>query len=89
MLRKLYSLYIQVLKSLFAVRFMYGSFVLRKLFINVTYKKEVFEYPFEVNEVGWGEFEAGIQIIFKDEDEAPVDVIHLIKLYHPVEDTVR
>jgi transcription initiation factor IIF auxiliary subunit len=25
--------------------------------------------PFEVTEMGWGEFEAGIRIFFKDPDE--------------------
>jgi hypothetical protein len=39
--------------------------------------------PFEVSESGWGEFESSIRIYFKDVDESPVDIPHLIKLYYP------
>ena len=39
--------------------------------------------PFEVSETGWGEFEASIRIYFKDSDERPLDLFHLIKLYPP------
>lgn len=37
--------------------------------------------PFEVSETGWGEFEASIRLYFKDPEEQPVDLFHLIKLY--------
>lgn len=47
---------------------------------------EVMKPPFEVTEVGWGEFEAGIRLHFKDASEAPVDFLHTIKLYHPLDD---
>lgn len=43
--------------------------------------REIVEPPFEVTEVGWGEFEAGIRIFFKDGDEKPVDIVHMIRLY--------
>jgi YEATS domain-containing protein 4 len=39
--------------------------------------------PFEVSASGWGEFEAGIRIFFKDPTEQPIDLQHVIKLYHP------
>ena len=57
------------------------------------YKIEVFTSPFEVNEVGWGEFEAGIKIWFKNgftEDGSlqSVEVVHYIRLYHPIADTI-
>jgi len=44
---------------------------------------EVKRAPFEVSETGWGEFEASIRIFFKDPDERPLDLFHLIKLYPP------
>lgn len=43
--------------------------------------REILRPPFEVTEMGWGEFEAGIRIFFKDPDEKPVDILHPIKLY--------
>ena len=33
---------------------------------------------------GWGEFDAGIRIMFKDPTEQPVDLAHLLKLYPPL-----
>jgi hypothetical protein len=39
------------------------------------------KYPFEVSQTGWGEFEAIIRIVFKDPNERPVDVVHLLRLY--------
>ncbi len=42
---------------------------------------EVLNPPFEVTEVGWGEFEASIRVYFRDQNEAPIDLFHLIKLY--------
>ena len=39
--------------------------------------------PFEVSELGWGEFAAKIRIFFKDPEEQPIDVAHVIKLYPP------
>ncbi|CAM9105302.1 unnamed protein product, partial [Ectocarpus fasciculatus] len=44
--------------------------------------REVCSAPFEITEAGWGEFEAGIRIFFKDSDEQPLDIAHTIKLYH-------
>jgi len=34
-----------------------------------------------VSETGWGEFEAGLRIFFKDPNESPIDLFHNIKLY--------
>lgn len=44
--------------------------------------REIREPPFEVSESGWGEFEAGIFLHFRDPEEPPIDLIHVIKLYH-------
>lgn len=41
------------------------------------------EPPYEVTEKGWGEFEALIKLFFRDEDEAPIEMKHPIKLYPP------
>ena len=43
--------------------------------------REIHEPPFEVSEMGWGEFEARIRIYWKDEDEEAIDFMHTIKLY--------
>jgi hypothetical protein len=34
-----------------------------------------------VTETGWGEFEASLRVFFKDPNEGPLDLFHLIKLY--------
>jgi YEATS domain-containing protein 4 len=39
--------------------------------------------PFQISESGWGEFEAGIRIYFKDPTEEPVDLFHHLRLYPP------
>eukprot|EP00981_Chlorochromonas_danica_P010705 scaffold3341_cov165-Ochromonas_danica.AAC.20 len=41
-------------------------------------------FPNPIRETGWGEFEAGIRIFFKDPEEQPVDLFHQIRLYPPV-----
>lgn len=38
--------------------------------------------PFECTEFGWGEFEAMIRIFFRDPTESPVDIHHVLRLYH-------
>ena len=43
--------------------------------------REVTEGPFEVTEVGWGEFEAIITIYFQDPNESPITLTHTIRLY--------
>jgi transcription initiation factor IIF auxiliary subunit len=47
-------------------------------------RSAVSQSPFEITETGWGEFEAGIRIYFKDSDEQPIDIFHHIRLYSPV-----
>jgi len=37
--------------------------------------------PYEVTELGWGEFAAKIRIFFRDPEEQPIDIVHVIKLY--------
>lgn len=48
--------------------------------------REILEPPYQVSEYGWGEFEAGIRIFFRDPNEQPIDLIHQIRLYPPVFD---
>ena len=38
--------------------------------------------PFEVQEQGWGEFDIGVKIQFVDSSEKPVEIQHLLKLFH-------
>lgn len=44
--------------------------------------REVYSYPFQIEEVGWGEFEIQVKIFFKEEYAKPLEVFHLLKL-HP------
>ncbi len=39
------------------------------------------QWPFEVTECGWGEFQAKISLHFKDKDQQPVEALHVIKLH--------
>ena len=39
------------------------------------------KWPFETHQTGWGEFEIGVRIQFKDPFEKPVDCVHMLKLY--------
>ncbi len=48
--------------------------------------REIMEPPYQVSEYGWGEFEAGIRIFFRDPNEQPIDLIHQIRLYPPASD---
>ena len=48
--------------------------------------REIVEPPYQVSEYGWGEFEAGIRIFFRDPNEQPIDLIHHIRLYPPAVD---
>lgn len=41
------------------------------------------EPPYEVSEIGWGEFDTKIQLHFQDPAEAPVDIFHFLRLYPP------
>jgi YEATS domain-containing protein 4 len=45
--------------------------------------REITKAPFQITETGWGEFEAGIRIFFKDPTEQPVDLFHHLRLYPP------
>ena len=38
--------------------------------------------PFEVTEFGWGEFEITVQVFFHDSREKPIELMHMLKLYH-------
>jgi transcription initiation factor IIF auxiliary subunit len=39
-------------------------------------------HPFEVTEKGWGEFEALVDLYFKDAHEKSVELRHFVKLFH-------
>ncbi len=41
------------------------------------------QWPFEVTECGWGEFQAKISLHFKDKDQQPVEALHVVKLHWP------
>jgi YEATS domain-containing protein 4 len=49
--------------------------------------REVVDPPYQVSELGWGEFEAGIRVFFRDPNEQPIDLIHHIRLYPPVNES--
>ena len=51
--------------------------------VNSLLLAEVTSPPFEVTETGWGEFEAGIRLVFRDPTEQPLDLFHQIRLYPP------
>ncbi|CAN0063526.1 unnamed protein product [Scytosiphon promiscuus] len=55
-------------------------FTLHPSFAEAT--REITSPPFEVTEMGWGEFEAKMTMHFKDPSEKPVDVLHQLRLYH-------
>ncbi|CAN0143866.1 unnamed protein product [Pylaiella littoralis] len=55
-------------------------FTLHPSFAEAT--REITSPPFEVTEMGWGEFEAKMTMHFKDPNENPVDVLHQLRLYH-------
>lgn len=40
--------------------------------------------PFEIDETGWGEFEASIKIFFVDANEKPVNAAYYLRLFKPV-----
>ncbi|CAM9197564.1 unnamed protein product [Choristocarpus tenellus] len=54
-------------------------FTLHPSFAEAT--REVTTTPFEVTEMGWGEFEAKMTLHFKDPSERPVDILHQLRLY--------
>ena len=63
--------------------FVYFILQLMRTLLQLSQNTEVKKAPFEVSETGWGEFEASIRIFFKDPEERPLDLFHLIKLYPP------
>ncbi|KAF4042674.1 YEATS family [Phytophthora infestans] len=61
------------------------SYMISKVVISlhVSFANPVREPPYEVTELGWGEFETRIQIYFHDPNERPISIIHLLVLYPP------
>lgn len=51
--------------------------------------RELTAPPFEVTEKGWGEFEASIRIVWRDPAEKALVLMHMIKLYPPVDKNVN
>ncbi|KAF9584785.1 hypothetical protein BGW38_005192 [Lunasporangiospora selenospora] len=45
--------------------------------------RKVIEYPFELREMGWGEFDMKIRIHFKDKASPPVTLDHDLNFQHP------
>ncbi|RWS10532.1 YEATS domain-containing protein 4-like protein [Dinothrombium tinctorium] len=47
--------------------------------------------PFEITETGWGEFEITIKLYFMDQNEKPVTIYHVLKLFEtdPVSKTIN
>eukprot|EP01016_Furgasonia_blochmanni_P049604 TRINITY_DN7547_c0_g1_i6.p1 TRINITY_DN7547_c0_g1~~TRINITY_DN7547_c0_g1_i6.p1 ORF type:complete len:248 (+),score=30.01 TRINITY_DN7547_c0_g1_i6:69-812(+) len=43
--------------------------------------RTVSTHPFEIHETGWGEFEIGIKIFFKEDYSKPIELFHMLKLY--------
>ena len=43
---------------------------------------DVAQHPYEVMEKGWGEFEAVIDLHFRDPSEKPIELRHFVKLFH-------
>ena len=54
-------------------------FRLHESFVNN--RRAIYQPPYEVRESGWGEFDCGIDIYFKDARLKPITLIHLLKLY--------
>lgn len=44
------------------------------------------KFPFEVEEVGWGEFQIQIKVYFHDAPDRPVTLFHNLRLYAAGED---
>lgn len=44
---------------------------------------EVSEFPFELKETGWGEFDLVFRVLFRSPGIPPVDIMHRLKLYPP------
>lgn len=44
---------------------------------------DIKEGPFEVAELGWGEFEVGVKLFFFDDSVKPLAFKHMLKLYPP------
>ncbi len=51
--------------------------------------RELTAPPFEVTEKGWGEFEASIRIVWRDPAEKALVLMHMIKLYPPIDKNVN
>jgi YEATS family len=62
------------------------SFMIKKVVFNLHQSFEkpqrvIDRPPFEVSEVGWGEFDIGIKVHFVDTTEKPVQFFHSLQLY--------
>ena len=51
--------------------------------------RELTAPPFEVTEKGWGEFEASVRIVWRDPAEKALVLMHMIKLYPPIEKNIN
>lgn len=51
--------------------------------------RTVDQYPFQVSESGWGEFEIVMKVFFVDPSEKPVTLFHHLKLYNTGDTELR
>lgn len=71
------------------------SYFIRKVVINlhssfINPQRTLEKPPYQVSEVGWGEFEIVAKVYFVDPNERPVELRHWLRLYPPgVEDFER
>lgn len=45
-------------------------------------KIEIYQPPYEIQELGWGEFEIMIEIHFNHPNLPPVQIPHMLRLHH-------
>ena len=82
----LHPSFAEPLRSKYFLVYCRYNYLINSLAFVCFFKTVVDRAPFEVTEFGWGEFEAGIRIIFKDKSEQPIDIAHHLKLYPPLTD---
>lgn len=49
--------------------------------------RTVEKWPFEISELGWGEFEVVIKVYLNDPTSKPIQLVHFLRLYPPEECT--
>jgi len=57
---------------------------MQSYYIDISFYLAVNQWPFEVTEQGWGEFEIGLKVYFVDPNEKVLHLSHFLRLY-PIE----